>query len=76
MVSHISATNFFLMDAPLAPALPPFGAGRMRFICITGIPDPWLYNAIETGAPQWHEKPLERQRFWSLNQEHFVDLNF
>ena len=40
-----------LMDAPLAPALPPFQGGRMRFICITIIPDSWLYNTIATGAP-------------------------
>jgi len=40
------------MDATLAPALPPFlERGRMRFIGITGIPDPLLYNTIATGAP-------------------------
>jgi len=42
----------FLLNAsrPLAQALIPLGLGHMRFICITNIPDPWLYNAIATGA--------------------------
>jgi len=50
--SHISATNFlFYSNVPLAPALPPLVRGRMRFTCITGNPNPWLYNIIATGAP-------------------------
>jgi hypothetical protein len=47
---------------------PLWGRGHMRFICSTGIPDPWLYNAIATGGHSGGPKPLERLRFWSLNR--------
>jgi hypothetical protein len=43
----------------------------MGFIGISGIPGPWLHNAIATGA-----KLLKRLRFLFFEQEQFFDLNF
>ena len=48
----------------------------MRFICINGIPDSWLYNAIATGAPQLRGEALERLRFWRLNRNTFSVFEF
>jgi hypothetical protein len=65
------------MDATLAPALSPFlERGRMRFIGITGIPDPLLQHYRNLGAIVAGKSPWSVSRFWSLNKEHFFDLNF
>jgi hypothetical protein len=58
----------------------------MRFIGITGIPDPWLYNAIPTGAPEVGGQspssvfaffvPLPGTLFRSEIPEHYSDYIF
>jgi hypothetical protein len=69
---HILATDlFFLLNAPpLLHQLCTFwGRATCDSFCSTGIPDPWLYDAIITGARKVvGRSPGSVPRFWSLYQ--------
>ena len=65
------------MDAPLAPALPPFwGGGACDSSVLPVYLIPGYTTPSQLGRHSGGVKSLERLEFLVPEQEHFFDLNF